>query len=322
MKTFVAQKRLDGRPILVTLGRFTGRNFNAMRKLYDQTAERIDKGHNPTQEKRQAAGSTLGDVVADYITDKLKGKRRGYDVESSLRRDWLGQVRERERITSPERDANGEIVRTKSGAAVKQTRWDSTWVNGPKSYLRNTPVGRITRRDIEERLDEIRSERSNFAARHAMAAIRGCLNWAARKAKYGMVASPAHAMVDGDVGIDLHNARRDRVLKDSELRAIWKAAGEMGVYGTLVRILMLTGQRLNDWALARHDEIEDGVLVVPAERYKMKNVHEVPLTQRVIELFDTLPRFKDCPFLFTLDGQGAFTNFYNEKRRLELRRAA
>ena len=208
-------------------------------------------------------------------------------------------------------------MRTKSGAAVKQTRWDSTWVNGPKSYLRNTPVGRITRRGIEERLDEIRSERSNFAARHAMAAIRGCLNWAARKAKYGMVASPAHAMVDGDVGIDQHNARRDRVLKDSELRAIWKAAGEMGVYGTLVRILMLTGQRLNDWALARHDEIEDGVLVVPAERYNMKNVHEVPLTQRVIELFDTLPRFKDCPFLFTLDGQGAFTNFYNEKRRLD-----
>ena len=190
-RTFICQKRLDGRPILVTLGRFTGRNFNAMRQKYDETVAKIDKGHHPTQEKRQAIGTSLADIVADYIADKLKGKRRGHDVESALRRDWLGQVRLRKRTTQPKRHANGKIARTTDGAAIKRTEWESRWIDGPTPYLRNKPVGRITRLDIERRLDEIKAEeRSAFAARHALSAIRACLNWAARKAKYGMTQSP------------------------------------------------------------------------------------------------------------------------------------
>ena len=134
-----------------------------------------------------------------------------------------------------------------------------------------------------------------------------------------MTHSPASGMVDADVGIDQHNSRRGRVLNNTELRKLWEAASTMGVYGSLVRILMLTGQRLNDWARAERGELSDGLLTVPPERYKVKTTHEVPLTPRVVDILEALPQFEDCAYLFSIDGRHAFSNFYNEKRRLDKR---
>ena len=34
--------------------------------------------------------------------------------------------------------------------------------------------------------------------------------------------------------------RRDRILTDDELRAIWQASGKAGVFGAVVRLLLLT----------------------------------------------------------------------------------
>ena len=155
-RTFICQKRLDGRPILVTLGRFTGRNFNAMRQKYDETVAKIDKGHHPTQEKRQAIGTSLADIVADYIADKLKGKRRGHDVEFALGATGsvkCGYVSEPPSLsaTPTARSPGPPTVPPSSGPSGNHDG-----IDGPTPYLRNKPVGRITRLDIERRLDEIR----------------------------------------------------------------------------------------------------------------------------------------------------------------------
>lgn len=314
VKTFVAQKRLDGRPIMVTLGRFTGRNFNAMRKLYDQKVAEIEMGHHPTEMKREAKGTTLAQVVDDYVAIKLQDKRRGHEVESFLRRDWLGQEPTRARVTKPERDANGRILRTIDGAAVRRAVWKTEW-SAPKGSLHSRPVVKINPEDIARRIDAVSQQRGKFAARHSLSAIRACLNWAAKPRQgYGMKYSPAVGM---DADIDGKSLRRDRVLTNDELKAIWTATGEMGVYGVLVRVLMLSGQRLNDWAEAEHCEIADGVLTIPARRFKTNTAHAVPLTPRVVELLGTLPTFANCAYVFSLDGRSPFSNFTKEKRRLD-----
>jgi integrase len=84
---------------------------------------------------------------------------------------------------------------------------------------------------------------------------------------------------------------------------------ETNVYGTLVKVLMLTGQRLSDWAKARRSElIEDGglyLLVVDGERYKNQESHEVPLPAAVVELLGRLR----SDWLFSATGNRPINDF-------------
>src|SRR5262249_58613061 len=103
--------------------------------------------------------------------------------------------------------------------------------------------------------------------------------------------------------------RRQRVLNETEIRAIWKAATDAGMFGVLVRLLLVTAQRRDDWAEARWSELTglDGdhsigtpLLTVPAARYKVDEVHEVPLTPLAIELLRSLPWFAGSDWIFTV----------------------
>jgi integrase len=50
-------------------------------------------------------------------------------------------------------------------------------------------------------------------------------------------------------------SKRDRVLENHELGAIWNAAGDDGDFGRIVQLLILTGCRRNEIAGLRWDEI-------------------------------------------------------------------
>ena len=55
----------------------------------------------------------------------------------------------------------------------------------------------------------------------------------------------------GDRGI------RDRILNDAELLAVWQAATAIGYpLGDIVKLLILTGQRLNEIARLKWDEVD------------------------------------------------------------------
>ena len=79
-----------------------------------------------------------------------------------------------------------------------------------------------------------------------------------------------------------------RALSDDELSAIWRATGRVGgAFGTVVRLLMLTGQRRNEIAALRWDEVnwDRQLLIVSANRVKNRGgAHEVPLTDPALAL--------------------------------------
>ena len=78
---------------------------------------------------------------------------------------------------------------------------------------------------------------------------------------------------------------RDRVLSDVELRSRWlKAEGLHPSYRDIVRLLILTGQRLSDVAGMRRSEIEGDVWTIPAERYKSKRDQTVFLPVTALSL--------------------------------------
>jgi len=123
------------------------------------------------------------------------------------------------------------------------------------------------------------------------------------------------------VGIALGERQsRDRVLTDDDIRAFWTATGELApTHRDVYRTLLLTGQRLNDIARASWSEVDmdKKTLTVPAERFKSDRDHVVPLTDDVISILGSLPRWKGCPWVFSLDGKRAATIGDNVKRRLD-----
>ncbi|TIP20164.1 site-specific integrase [Mesorhizobium sp.] len=114
---------------------------------------------------------------------------------------------------------------------------------------------------------------------------------------------------------------RDRVFSDDEIRVFWKATEKLDVVPRSVyRLLLLTGQRLNDVAMASWSEVdlEKKVLTIPAARFKSERDHAVPLTDDAVEIIKALPRWKRCPWLFSLDGEHPVTIGNKVKLRLDM----
>jgi integrase len=63
--------------------------------------------------------------------------------------------------------------------------------------------------------------------------------------------------------------------------------------------------------------VNDHVLTVPAERYKVDTVHEVPLTPLAIDLLNSLPRFAGSDWIFTVDGRYSMSSFTRLKTKLD-----
>ena len=113
---------------------------------------------------------------------------------------------------------------------------------------------------------------------------------------------------------------RDRVLTDDEIRTFWRATEALGAaYRDVYRVLLLTGQRLNDIARASWSEIdfEKKTLTVPAARFKSDRDHVLPLTDDVVAILEGVARWKNCPWVFSLDGKVPATIGHKVKGRLD-----
>jgi len=127
----------------------------------------------------------------------------------------------------------------------------------------------ITKAAIKKKLSEFNDR--PVAQNMAFATLRAFLNWCVR-----------HEYLDKHplLRLNVPNAitSRERVLDDTELKAVWDATVDTGSGGTrifnrIVRVLMLTGQRRME--IARLKEISD---VMTFTSTKNKLIHIVPIT--------------------------------------------
>ena len=140
--------------------------------------------------------------------------------------------------------------------------------------LHRIPLAAITQRQISGLLANIAKESGETTANRVRATLSMLYAWALRegiKLPEGNLASFTHKFKE-------HS--RERVLSDAEIAAIWNAAGDND-YGTIVRLLLLTGQRMREIGDLRWDEIGDDEIVLPASRTKNHRAHHVPLGDAV-----------------------------------------
>lgn len=103
------------------------------------------------------------------------------------------------------------------------------------------------------------------------------------------------------------NSIRTRVLTDDEVKAIWDASEPEGRWACWIKLLILTGGRNMEVRGARWSEfdLEARLWVIPAERYKNGRPHTVYLTDAMLEVLETVPRFKDVDLLFPAVGNAS-----------------
>ncbi len=76
---------------------------------------------------------------------------------------------------------------------------------------------------------------------------------------------------------------RERILSDDELVRVWNASAE-GIFGSYIRVLILTAQRKGQWLQYRPRFIDGESVVFPALVMKGKKSHSIPLTPLVSDI--------------------------------------
>ena len=178
--------------------------------------------------------------------------------------------------------------------------------------LHGLSLAKIERRTVASRLAEIAASSGPVAADRERAALSAFFTWAMRE-----------GLADGNPVIGTNRASesgaRDRVLSDAELREIWNAL-QNDQYGTIVRLLILTGQRRDEIGSLRDAEVDfdGGLLKLPAERTKNNRVHDVPLSAPACAILQEQPRRAGRDLIFG-EGEGAFQGWGRAKRALDSR---
>lgn len=145
----------------------------------------------------------------------------------------------------------------------------------------------------------------------------GIVNWAIDRGELeiNFLASPSRGR--RNTGL-LRRTKRDRVLRDDEIRAVWAACAIVGPpFGELVKLLLLLGQRRKEVAgmLRSELDLDHSLRAIGSARYKTDIVHLVPLPPVAVELIRRMTKIDDVYVFSTAPGT-RFSGFSKSMERL------
>lgn len=184
-------------------------------------------------------------------------------------------------------------------------------LNNHATPLHGLPIAKVQRRDVAELLTAIAAGSGPIASNRVRASISAMFNWA-MKAGIAEGANPAaFTNKEGE-------RSRSRVLSAAELREIWAALPE-GDYGSIIRLLILTGQRRTEIGDLRWSEInlKRSIISLPPERTKNTRRHVIPMSEGVRAIVRATPKTEGRDFVFGY-GNGGFSSWSRCKRKLDV----
>ena len=174
-------------------------------------------------------------------------------------------------------------------------------------------LSQIAKADVHALLDDIVERGSPISANRTVAWLRRLCTWAIER-----------GLIDTNpcTGIKPPAAEnsRDRILSDAELKAVWQAADTLEwPYAAFIKLLILSGARRAEVAQMRWREIDldNRLWIIPKDRCKNKNEHQIPLPELAIEILNNLPRISGSDFILTFSGKTPITGFAIIKNRLD-----
>ena len=164
----------------------------------------------------------------------------------------------------------------------------------------------LRRSDVAALLDHVQDNHGARQADLVLAIVRSISNWyATRDDSY---LSP---FVRGMRRVDPKAARRNRILDDDELRAVWRAAGEAGTYGAFVKLALLTAQRRGTLVHMKWDDLEGDVWRIPQEPRAKGTGGELKLPPAAMQIVHAQPKLAGNPYVLAGRNGNPFRGFAN-----------
>ncbi|WP_258028260.1 tyrosine-type recombinase/integrase [Cereibacter sphaeroides] len=173
-------------------------------------------------------------------------------------------------------------------------------------------VHQIGKRDVIDLLDGIADSGRVVTANRVRAYLAKFFGWCVERDI--LATSPAAGVKPAG-----KETSRARVLTDDEIRWFWTACEAEGFpWGPFGKVLLLTGQRLNEVAQMTDSEIRGDLWHLTADRTKNGRAHDVPLTGAVRAALDEVERVTDeegrVRFIFTTTGRTPVSGFFQGPR--------
>jgi integrase len=256
----------------------------------DPAAERMAEKRSITSDD-----NTFAAAASDFILQHAKKKTRRWQEQGKL----LGLIESH----------GGELELIDKGLAK---RW------------RDRPVGEIDADTIFRLIEEVRhkgmpglgrknGDASESRARAMHSVLSKMFNWLTEKRRVKV--SPLAALKRPSAP-----KPRDRVLTDGEIIALWKAAEELRKpFGQLIKLLLLTGCRLNEVAQMEASELshDRATWTISGTRTKNHRTHVVPMAPLAQDMVAELERRSDCKFMLSTNQKTPVSGFSKLKRRLD-----
>jgi integrase len=152
------------------------------------------------------------------------------------------------------------------------------------------PVSEIRRADVNELIRGLRKT-TPIGANRVLAYLKKFFGWLVDQ---DMIEnSPAAA-----VKRPSKEVKRDRVLTDAEIRAIWEACGDLGAFGRAFRFMLVTGQRRSEVGKMTWGELDmiHRAWALSRARTKADRAHEIPLSDLAMSIIGECPKIGDFVF--------------------------
>lgn len=279
-KSYLAQYTFAGSKRRVPLGSVSALSLKAAREAVQAIQGEVAKGHDPADERKSAAQEARRKALEDALT------------LDRLLEDWKSL-----HLADKREGYANEALRAVRRAFEKS---------------RKLPAADLTRAVVVHALDAITREGSSAMASATRRYGAACYSWATKR---GTVEVNPFANLP-----TVSTTKRDRVLTDDELIALWRATAEGGPFNAIVRTLLLTGQRREEVAGLTRDELSTdfATWTLPAARAKNGQDHIVPLSEAVRAIVRAAPEWKDSRLVFRGRG-GVFAGFSKAKDELDTR---
>src|SRR5262245_23232334 len=294
-RTFVLMARYPGSsaPTRRALGTYGELTLEEAREKAKDWKKLIKRGIDPKiaeEEARQAQRRNQGNTFFSAAEDYLRLQVIGPDPDKPRQRKAAAVAKEFRSVFVPlwgERPITS-ITQADVLAVIESIRDIGT----PATLL-------AFRKDVQ-----VETKPAPGQARNLLGSLKTFFSWAVERGAYGLQGSPCASLKGARVIGERQS--NDRILSDDELFAFARVAARMPYpYGPIYQLLLLSGLRLNEVADATWSEFDlaQGIWTIPAARMKGKNgktrPHSVPLTNNILSIVSSLPRFDRGEYLFS-----------------------
>jgi integrase len=277
-KTYLAQYNWHGQKRRIPLGNCSALSLAKARDAVRAIMGDVAKGKDPAAERKQAAKEA-----------RLKAAHEALTFDALLS-DWQALH-----------------------LAAKRPRYAAEAVRALRNAFRrhlDLPAASLSRSTVVKTLDALSRKGSASMAARTAAYGKAAYGWAIKR---GTVSDNPFARVPVAA-----TERRERVLTDDELAAVWRVTGFPGPFNGIIRVLILTGQRREEVAGMTWAELSGDLSTwtIPASRAKNGATHIVPLNATAQDLLRGKPQASELIFPGL---KGPFNGFSKAKADLDER---